>query len=191
MKKIFVLLFCLFFAQLHADSDIVIDVSKQGDYIVIGKDSPSGAARGTKMPVDYDNNKDAENPATFRANIQSTSTDWEAISGLRLSEYKITFSGNKAVGKTGWEMYFLDEFPCYGYGQYVRTWIGANDKNGLVRANCLKQPKEIKLAYRVAKKNDPQGRTTGILKCRVEKNLSIDLSKCDKQDWSDWAKDSY
>jgi hypothetical protein len=126
--------------------------------------------------------------AGFRADIQSTSVDWEAVSGLRLSEYKITFANAKAAG-AGWEMYFLDEFPCYGVGQYVRAWVGRNSDGGFLRANCIRRPDQVRLAYRPAKKNDPQGRTDGILKCRVDKNLSVDLSACERQDWADWAKE--
>jgi hypothetical protein len=125
----------------------------------------------------------------FRADIMSTSTDWEALTGLRLSEYKMTFEGTKAAAGAGWEIYYLDAFPCYGYAQYVRTWTDAKTKDASVRANCVRRPTEISLAYRVAKKSDPQGRTTGMLKCRVEKNLTVDLTKCEKQNWSEFAKD--
>lgn len=124
----------------------------------------------------------------FRMDIMSTSTDWEAVTGLRLSEYKIIFTGTKAAG-AGWEIYYLDAFPCYGYAQYVRAWADAKTNDASVRALCIRRPMEISLAYRAAKKNDPQGRTTGILKCRVEKNMTVDLGKCEKQNWSDFANE--
>ncbi|MDR2769853.1 MAG: hypothetical protein LBB08_00200 [Rickettsiales bacterium] len=125
----------------------------------------------------------------FRADIQSTSTDWEAVSGLRLHEYKMTFSNAKPAAG-GWELYYLDSFPCYGYAQYVRTWVSnASFRDASLRANCVKAPQEAKLAYRAAKKNDWQGRTDGILRCPVEKNLEIDLSSCEKQTWPEFSKD--
>jgi hypothetical protein len=178
--------FCM--AQLHAGES----VDPPPKYVVIDKASCLDGKACTEIPVHYDNvnEKDKNDPGVmFRASIQSTSIDWEAVTGLRLSEYKITFANTNAAGNIGWEMYYLDEFPCYGYAQYVRTWVNAKNKDGFVRVNCLRRPLQIKLAYREAKRDEWQGRTTGILKCKVEKNLSVQLDKCEKQDWSDFAKE--
>jgi hypothetical protein len=141
---------------------------------------------GAKIPVTGDTNG-AKN--VFSANIQSTSVDWEAISGLPLHEYRISFDGKKAAGNIGWEMYYMDGFPCYGYAQYVRAWVNSMDSQGEIRLNCLRRPENITLSYRIAKKDESQNRTTGILKCKVEKNLSVGLDKCEKVNWNDFAKD--
>ena len=127
--------------------------------------------------------------ATNASVIQSTSSDWEAVTGMHLSEYTITFSNTKVSGNTGWEVYYLDEFPCYGMAQYVRAWFNANNNDDKLLINCLKKPTEIKLAYRSATRDAYQDKTTGILTCNVEKNLSIDLSKCQQAKWSDFANE--
>ena len=124
----------------------------------------------------------------FRANIQSTSVDWEAVTGLRLSEFEIRFTGNKAAGNIGWEMYYLDDFPCYGSGQWVRTWLNSRTNDALLRMICLSQPRTIRMAYRQAARTDSQGRTTGMLTCKIEKNLTVDLSKCTIQTWAEFDR---
>jgi hypothetical protein len=144
---------------------------------------------GITMPVNPDGSAIDGIQPVFRADIQSTSVDWEAATGLRLREYKITFSNAKAAGQVGWEMYYLDEFPCYGSAQYVRAWVSAKNNDGFLRANCLRQPKQIKMAYRVAARDDWQSRTTGILTCKVDKNLVVNLAECGEQKWSDFAKE--
>jgi hypothetical protein len=164
--------FCLLLA-------FCLSPARADKYVVVDKTT------GAEIPVNHDG---GGGRPVFRADIQSTSVDWEAVSGLRLGEYKITFSGAKAAGNIGWEMYFLDGFPCYGFAQYTRTWINSNNTDGYLRANCLRRPKEISLAYRAAKKDAPQGRTTGILTCPVDKKQVADLTKCSKQDWADFEK---
>jgi len=125
-----------------------------------------------------------------RVVIQSASVDWEAVSGRRLSEYKITFA-DADVADRGWELYFLDAFPCFGSAQYVRTWISKSSggSDAFVRAYCLAKPKEIRLAWRPAAKDDRQAKTTGILKCAVDKNLTVRLGGCEKQTWAEWEKE--
>ena len=130
----------------------------------------------------------ASAPADDRALIQATSVDWEAATGARLGEYKITFANTKAAG-TGWEIFYLDEFPCHGVGQYVRAWVGAKSDDAFVRVLCLWRPKEIKFAYRPAKRDDRAARTIGILRCGVEKNLSVKLDECGTESWADFARD--
>lgn len=127
--------------------------------------------------------------ATVSANdaivIQSASVDWEAATGAKLREYKINFANTKGAG-TGWEMYYLDAFPCYGVGQYVRAWVSAKENDAFVRLLCVFQPKEIKFAYRPAKRDDRQSRATGILQCKVEKNLSVKLDSCAATSWAEY-----
>jgi len=141
---------------------------------------------GISVPVAPDNISGVQ--PVFRADIQSTSTDWEAVSGLRLSEYRIKFTGQKTTG-TGWEMYYLDGFPCYGYAQYTRIWVSQSATDGQIMMNCVRQPAEIKLAYRKAKKDDYQKATDGILSCKLDRNMNLDLSKCEKKTWSEYQKE--
>jgi hypothetical protein len=159
---------------------ICFSLSGAEKYVIVNKNT------GDEIPIVQ--GKDEKQPL-FRASIQSTSVDWEAVSGLRFSEYKITFSGIKAAGGIGWEIYFLDAFPCYGSAQYTRTWVGAGAGDAFLRANCVTRPKEVQLAYRSAKKDERQGRTTGILSCSIDKKNVVNLEKCDKQDWSDFERE--
>ncbi|MDR3208392.1 MAG: hypothetical protein LBT45_00925 [Rickettsiales bacterium] len=163
---------------------LFLGAARAGKYVMVDK-STCADGNCVEIPV----NRDNKSAPVFRADIQSTSVDWEAVSGLRLREYKITFSGTKAAGSTGWEMYYLDGFPCYGFAQYTRTWVSQKNGDGFLRANCVRQPKEILLAYRSAKKEDSQGRTTGILRCAVSKNLVVKLDECTSQDWSDFERE--
>ena len=56
-----------------------------------------------------------------RISIFSTSTDWQAITGLLLNEYRGTFKpDSKLIGNKGLVLYYLDGFPCYGLGDGVR-----------------------------------------------------------------------
>ena len=127
-------------------------------------------------------------PSRAAPPLLSTSVDWEAVSGLRLSEYKITFSGTKPAG-TGWEMYILDAFPCYGFAQYTRAWVSAKKNDGFVRANCVRPPKAVMLAYRAAGENQMQGRTDGILSCPANERQVVNLELCDKKSWAEWNKE--
>ncbi|MDR1027442.1 MAG: hypothetical protein LBL46_03445 [Rickettsiales bacterium] len=128
------------------------------------------------------------------APLLSTSVDWEAVSGLRLSEYKITFAGTKPAGAgagpaSGWEMYILDEFPCYGFAQYTRAWVSAKKHDGFVRVNCIRAPRRASFAYREAGENQMQGTTDGILICPVNEKQVVDLERCEKKSWKEWGRE--
>ena len=75
--------------------------------------------------------KDADAPAP-RISIFSTSTDWEAITGLTLNEYRGTFIADKKLVGRGLVLYYLDGFPCYGLGSGVRVWVGPNGNYGRI-----------------------------------------------------------
>ena len=76
--------------------------------------------------------------ATPRVSIFSTSTDWEALTGLRYSEYRGEFIPSSGIVGRGLVLYYLDGFPCYGLGDGVRIWVGPNNKHdGELRIACL------------------------------------------------------
>ena len=117
-----------------------------------------------------------------RVSIFSTSTDWQAVTGLTLNEYSGKFISDKKLVGRGLVLYYLDGFPCYGLGFGVRVWIGPDGKsdNDLAIA-CVAAPTEIKFAYRNATRDADQATTTGILTCPVSdrgRDLTIDLSDC-------------
>ena len=117
-----------------------------------------------------------------RVSIFSTSTDWQAVTGLTLNEYNGKFISDKKLVGRGLVLYYLDGFPCYGLGFGVRVWIGPDGKtdNDLAIA-CVAAPTEIKFAYRNATRDADQATTTGILTCPVSdrgRDLTIDLSDC-------------
>jgi hypothetical protein len=117
-----------------------------------------------------------------RVSIFSTSTDWQAVTGLTLNEYSGKFISDKKLVGHGLVLYYLDGFPCYGLGFGVRVWIGPDGKsdNDLAIA-CVAAPTEIKFAYRNATRDADQATTTGILTCPVSdrgRDLTIDLSDC-------------
>ena len=124
--------------------------------------------------------------------IFSTSTDWEGVTGLHLSEYKGTFIGDKKLAAPkGLVLYYLDGFPCYGLGSWVRAWIsptGRADEH--LRIACVYAPDEIKFAYRNAPNDAIEAATTGLLTCPVTtrgREITIDLSKCVKgKDWTQY-----
>jgi hypothetical protein len=129
--------------------------------------------------------------STPRYSIFSTSTDWEAVTGRQLHEYRGTFLENRTLVKQGLELYFLDGFPCYGLGGSVFVWVGPNGQNHEhLRIACVAEPTELKFAYRNAKQDAIQGTTTGILTCPVTGNgheLTIDLSDCTVgPDWDEY-----
>ena len=171
-NKILIFFFvCLSFfisydASYAADSYIITDTST-----------------GTSFPVT------SSGGASFQASLNSTSVDWEAVTGLNLRQYNLKFINTNVTGPVGWEIYYLDAFPCYGYAQYVRIWMKMGDVNGSIRLNCLRAPQEIMLAQREAKKNQYQGVTTNLLKCKVLKDLSVPLDKCEKKPWNEFLKD--
>ena len=117
-----------------------------------------------------------------RVSIFSTSTDWQAVTGLTLNEYSGKFISDKKLVGRGLVLYYLDGFPCYGLGFGVRVWIGPDGKsdNDLAIV-CVAAPTEIKFAYRNATRDADQATTTGILTCPVSdrgRDLTIDLSDC-------------
>lgn len=130
-------------------------------------------------------------PTSPRYSIFSTSTDWEAVTGLRLHEYRGTFIPDRQLVKQGLELYYLDGFPCYGLGGGVFAWVGPNGQNHEhLRIACVAEPTEIKFAYRNAQQDAIQGTTTGILTCPTKNNgreLTIDLSDCTVgPDWDEY-----
>ena len=116
--------------------------------------------------------------------IQTTSADWEGLSGLRFKEYKLTLNSKTA----GWDVYYLDAFPCYGVAEYVHAWVEAKPKKSAIRLACIKAPREISLAYRLAKKGDPKGKAEGVMRCRLGANLDAELSECERMSWADFEK---
>ena len=131
-------------------------------------------------------------PATQpRVSIFSTSTDWQAVTGLTLNEYSGKIIGDKKLVGRGLVLYYLDGFPCYGLGFGVRVWVGPDGKtdNDLAIA-CVAAPAEIKFAYRNATRDADQATTTGILTCPVRdsgRELTIRLSECTRgPDWDEY-----
>lgn len=135
---------------------------------------------------------DEETPVVKRVSIFSTSTDWQAVTGLTLNQYTATFRpDSKLIGRTGLVLYYLDAFPCYGLAYGVRVWLGPNGKNdGALQIACVAAPDQVKFAYRNAARDADQATTTGILTCPVTgrtRELAIDLSRCTVgPDWSEY-----
>lgn len=134
--------------------------------------------------------KDTDAPAP-RISIFSTSTDWEAVTGLTLNEYRGTFIADKKLVGRGLVLYYLDGFPCYGLGDGVRVWVGPNGQNHEhLRIACVAAPTEIKFAYRNASRDADDETTTGIITCPTNGNgreLTIDLSNCTVgPDWDEY-----
>ncbi len=130
---------------------------------------------------------DAPAPAP-RVSIFSTSTDWQALTGLQLNEYRIDIRGDKKMVGRGMVLYYLDGFPCYGLGYAVRTWISpTGDQDGPLRIACVYPPREIKFAWRNATRDADQATSTGLLTCPTtgDRDLTVDLSKCTQdRGWS-------
>lgn len=125
-----------------------------------------------------------------RISIFSTSTDWEAVTGLNLAEYRGTFKPDSRLVGRGLVLYYLDGFPCYGLGDGVRVWIGPNGQNHHLRIACVAAPTEIKFAYLNASRDADDKTTTGILTCPISdrgRELTIDLSDCTVgPDWDEY-----
>jgi hypothetical protein len=126
-----------------------------------------------------------------RISIFSTSTDWEAVTGLPLSEYRGTFIPDSKLVKKGLVLYYLDGFPCYGLGAGVRVWVGPNGQNHEhLHIACVAAPTEIKFAYLHASRDADDETTTGIITCPISDkghDLTIDLSKCEiGPDWQEY-----
>ncbi len=132
----------------------------------------------------------ADTPAPARISIFSTSTDWQAVTGLRLNEYNGTFIPDKKLVGRGLVLYYLDGFPCYGLGYGVRAWVGPDFNHEHLHIACVAAPTEIKFAYRNATRDADQATTTGILTCPVEgdgRELTIRLSDCTVgPDWDEY-----
>lgn len=133
----------------------------------------------------------ADAPTSPRVSIFSTSTDWQAVTGLTLNEYRGTFIPDRKLVGRGLVLYYLDGFPCYGLGSWVRVWVGPDGQNHEhLRIACVAAPTEIKFAYRNATRDADEATTTGILTCPTTgrgRELTIDLSQCSiGPDWSDY-----
>lgn len=132
----------------------------------------------------------ADSQPVPRISIFSTSTDWQAVTGLLLNEYRATIIPDKKIVGRGLVLYYLDGFPCYGLGEGVRVWVGPNWNHQHLRIACIAAPTEIKLAYRNALRDADEATTTGILYCPVDgdgRELTIKLSDCTVgPDWKDY-----
>ncbi len=131
-------------------------------------------------------------PPTPRVSVFSTSTDWQALTGLLLNEYNGHFKpDSKLIGNKGLVLYYLDGFPCYGLGYGVRVWLGPNNKHdGELHIACVYPPETINFSWRNAARDADQAAGTGMLTCPVDadgRDLTIDLSRCQKgKDWSEY-----
>jgi len=127
-----------------------------------------------------------------RVSVFSTSTDWQAITGLQLNEYRGEFKvDSKLVGSKGLVLYYLDGFPCYGLGDTVRVWFGPNGKHdGSLRIACVYAPTEINFSWRHATRDADDATGTGLITCPVSsdgREMTIDMAKCSKgKDWSEY-----
>ena len=125
-----------------------------------------------------------------RVSIFSTSTDWQAVTGLLLNEYRGMFIPDKNLVKRGLVLYYLDGFPCYGLGEGVRVWVGPDWNHQHLRIACVAAPTEIKFAYRNALRDADEATTTGILTCPVKsdgREMTIRLSDCTVgPDWKEY-----
>ena len=133
----------------------------------------------------------ADDVAQPRVSIFSTSTDWEAVTGLTLSEYRGTVIPDSKLVKKGLVLYYLDGFPCYGLGAGVRVWVGPNGQNHEhLRIACVAAPTEIKFAYLNTSRDADDQTTTGIITCPISykgRELTIDLSDCTVgPDWPEY-----
>lgn len=129
-------------------------------------------------------------PVVARPSIFSTSSDWEAVTGLRLGQYSVNFIHNSKIIGNGMELYYMDGFPCYGQPSRVQIWLGPNGKSDRdMLITCLFPPETINLAWRHAKRDATQDTTTGMMTCPVTGtyNLTIDLSKCTMgKEWKEY-----
>jgi len=145
-----------------------------------------------------ENAANAATTPTPSVSVFSTSTDWEAVTGLRLREFRVQFGRDRTMGQIGTELYFLDAFPCYGQTDSVRAWVSPAlnfdwDSNALMRITCLAIPKTVQFAYREAKRGAAQSTTRGILTCETGQDngrIMIHLENCTRgPDWGDYGKE--
>ncbi|MCL1785622.1 MAG: hypothetical protein FWG39_00530 [Alphaproteobacteria bacterium] len=130
-------------------------------------------------------------PATIT--MFATSADWEAITGMRMSEYRVTFGRDRSVSTIGTELYFLDAFPCFGQAEAARAWVAPAtsfqmDNDARMRIVCVYPPKELQFAFREVRRDAVQGVTTGIAVCPAAhsgRNLTVRLNECERTDWND------
>jgi hypothetical protein len=117
-----------------------------------------------------------------RVSIFSTSTDWQAVTGLTLNECRGTITGRSKLIGRGMVLYYLDGFPCYGLGDGVRAWVAPDGTSrDDIRIACVAEPTEIKFAYLHASRDADDQTTTGIITCPTNgkgRELTIDLSDC-------------
>lgn len=134
----------------------------------------------------------ADAPVAPRVSIFSTSTDWQAVTGRLLNEYRGKFTGRSPLIGRGLVLYYLDGFPCYGLGGSVRAWVAPDGKsNDELRLACIAAPKTINFAWLHASRDADDQTTTGIITCSIEdkggRDFVIDLSKCERgPDWQDY-----
>lgn len=132
--------------------------------------------------------------AISAVSIFSTSTDWERVTGLRYSQFDVSFVRDKSLGSKGMEIYFLDGFPCIGQAETARAWISpsnfsSKDKKANMSISCVQRPKQIRFAWREANEKDSQSKTTGIMTCQIAgdgREIEILLSDCVKgKNWNE------
>ena len=126
-----------------------------------------------------------------RVSIFSTSTDWQAVTGLTLNEYRGTITGRSKLIGRGLVLYYLDGFPCYGLGDGVRAWVAPDGTSrDDIRIACVAEPKTINFAWLNASRDADDRTTTGILSCPVDsdgRDFKIDLTKCTRgPDWDEY-----
>jgi len=127
-----------------------------------------------------------------RISIFSTTTDWQALTGMSLNEYRGVFKPDaKTIGSKGLVLYYLDAFPCYGLGDGVRVWFGPGNKHdGSLRIACVYAPESIMFSYRHATRDADDATNTGMLTCPVVadgRELHMDMAKCTfGKDWTEY-----
>jgi hypothetical protein len=122
-----------------------------------------------------------------RISIYSTTVDWEGVTGLRLKQYDVQYFRGSKIGNIGWELYYLDQFPCVGQPESTRVWVSpskilAQDKNIRQRINCLYAPETFTYAMREAGSEAFQNKTTHIMTCRPETSgtvIKVNLDECE------------
>ena len=191
MKKIFYFSAAFFLAPAMLFANLVLPptiITKGRGYVAVDLLS------GIIIPVAYDPiNEPVPGVPAYRSSITVTSVDWEAISGMRVREHKITFTNRQIAGfgKDGWELYYLDSFPCWGTGQWVRTWVNSSTQGLPIYLLCIRPPERIKLAYRPSQLTQSQGKTLGVLNCEIERDSSVRLDQCEKLSWQEFMRDDW
>ncbi len=133
----------------------------------------------------------ADSDAPSRVTVFSTSSDWQAITGLRLNQHRVEIIPDKTIIDQGLELYYLDGFPCYGEGGRTFYWQGpwGEHSDWDIMVVCIYPPTELLFAWHHAKQDAFQETTTGLLKCPVEgeHTLTVNMSKCTfEKDWKEY-----